>query len=190
MLRCDGKCDPEDQLEIPFRVSPAISNPPREYRKKVRVVDFKNSAYLNPAMNDSIFNYQSCLTSMGYPNNIPEYIKGISKGLEDATKESSLIQAQNIKQRSCAVITTFVKECMPILNKCLSSSNAEIIRAKDASWFVTQMEDVVKEMEDNQDMFKFDHTECEVLGGEVSYAVLLVLARSSLVFSLVLKISF
>ena len=28
-LRCDGKCDPEDILEIPFRVSPDVNNPPR-----------------------------------------------------------------------------------------------------------------------------------------------------------------
>ena len=28
-LRCDGKCDPEDILDIPFRVSPDVNNPPR-----------------------------------------------------------------------------------------------------------------------------------------------------------------
>ena len=29
MLRCDGLCDPNNKLEIPFRVSPTINNPPR-----------------------------------------------------------------------------------------------------------------------------------------------------------------
>ena len=29
ILRCDGKCDPEDVLDIPFRVSPDVNNPPR-----------------------------------------------------------------------------------------------------------------------------------------------------------------
>ena len=41
-MRCDGKCDPEDVLEVPYRMSPNIYNPPREYRKRVRVVDFKD----------------------------------------------------------------------------------------------------------------------------------------------------
>ena len=181
MLRCDGKCDPEDQLEIPFRVSPAISNPPREYRKKVRVIDFKNEAYLNTAMNDSINNYQSCLTSMGYPAHIPQYIKGIPTDNKETSKDSSSFQPEEIKHRSCAVITTFVEECMQILNKCLSTSNAEIIRAKDAMWFVTQVKVVAKEMEDNHEGFEFDHTECEVLGGEVSTATLAGLARIVLV---------
>ena len=29
LVRCDGKCDPGDSLDIPFRVSPTINNPPR-----------------------------------------------------------------------------------------------------------------------------------------------------------------
>ena len=29
LLRCDGLCDPNNRLEIPFRVSPTINNPPR-----------------------------------------------------------------------------------------------------------------------------------------------------------------
>ena len=29
MLRCDGLCDQNNKLDIPFRVSPTINNPPR-----------------------------------------------------------------------------------------------------------------------------------------------------------------
>ena len=93
MLRCDGKCDAEDQLEIPFRVSPAVSNPPREYRKKVRVIDFKNEAYLNPTMNESINKYQAYLSSIGYPNNIPQYIRGVTSKDEEMSKQPRSIQA-------------------------------------------------------------------------------------------------
>ena len=171
MLRCDGKCDPEDQLEIPFRVSPAVSNPPREYRKKVRVIDFKNEAYLNPAMNGSINKYQACLTSIGYPSNIPQYIKGITSKDEETSKEPVSIQAEEVKHRSCGVITTFITACMPILNKCLSTSNTEIIRAKDATWLVSQVNLAVSEIKNK--LFKFHHTECEILGGKVSSATFL-----------------
>eukprot|EP00092_Neocalanus_flemingeri_P049367 GFUD01056701.1.p1 GENE.GFUD01056701.1~~GFUD01056701.1.p1 ORF type:complete len:367 (-),score=55.25 GFUD01056701.1:21-1100(-) len=188
MLRCDGKCDPEDQLEIPFRVSPAISNPPREYRKKVRVVDFKNEAYLNTAMNNTIDKYQRCLTSIGYPANIPQYIKGIPIDNKETSQEASSFQSVEIKHRSCLVLTTFIEECLPILTKCLSTSNAEIIRAKDSLWVVTQVRVVVKDMKDNHEAFEFDHTECEVLGGEVSGAVLAGLARIILVIALSLNI--
>ena len=145
MLCCDGKCDAEDQLEIPFRVSPAVSNPPREYRKRVCVIDFKNDAYLNPAMNGIINNYLACLTSIGYPSNIPQYIKGITKD-EETSKEPVSIQAEEIEHRSCGLITTFITACMPILNKCLSTSNAEIIRAKDATWLVSQVNHAVSEI--------------------------------------------
>ena len=29
MLRCDGRCDQNNKLQLPFRVSPTINNPPR-----------------------------------------------------------------------------------------------------------------------------------------------------------------
>ena len=29
LMRCDGRCDPNNNLETPFRVSPTINNPPR-----------------------------------------------------------------------------------------------------------------------------------------------------------------
>ena len=164
MLRCDGKCDAEDQLEIPFRVSPAVSNPPREYRKKVRVIDFKNDAYLNTAMNESINKYQACLNSLGYPSNIPQHVKGIQSDEIETSKENLPVTAEEVIHRSCGVITTFITQCMPILNTCLSTSNAEIIRAKDAKWIVSQLNITVSEIKN----MSFHPTQCQVLGGKVS----------------------
>ena len=40
LVRCDGKCDPGDSLDIPFRVSPTINNPPRSEIEMSPVLHF------------------------------------------------------------------------------------------------------------------------------------------------------
>ena len=171
MFRCDGKCDAEAQLETPFRVSPEEINPPLEYRKKVRVVDFKNDAYLNTAMNDSIDNYQECLISLGYPYNIPQHIKGIKFQENESSKENLSLELSTVLHRSCGVITSYIMQCMPILTKCLSISSAEIIRAKDAKWIVTQVKNTIAEFKNAS----FHHTDCQIFGGKISSATYLQL---------------
>ena len=78
------------------------------------------------------------------------------------------IQAEEVKHRSCGAITTFITGCMPILTQCLSTSTAEIIRAKDATWLVNLALSEIKNKS-----FKFHHTECEVLGGKISSSTFL-----------------
>ena len=196
-MRCDGRCDPKGVLEDPFRVSPDIFNPPREYRKKVRVVDFKDDDYLTPAMNDTIVKYETCLANLGYPHDVQSYV--LNETSPQTNFQHKIIQDQ-LQTRSCSVITSYVHDCQPLLSRCLSTSNVETIRTQvgaklsellklvkimnltfqDASWLVSELNTVM-----NKINIEFNFTNCDVVGGEVSSSPVLIISNIILTFVII-----
>jgi len=177
IMRCDGRCDPKGVLEDPFRVSPDIFNPPREYRKKVRVVDFKDDDYLTPAMNDTIVKYETCLANLGYPHDVQSYV--LNETSPQTNFQHKIIQDQ-LQTRSCSVITSYVHDCQPLLSRCLSTSNIETIRTQDASWLVSELNTVM-----NKINIEFNFTNCDVVGGEVSSSPVLIISNIILTFVII-----
>ena len=183
IMRCDGKCDPEDVLDVPYRVSPNIFNPPREYRKRVRVVDFKDPGYLNTAMNDSIVEYEQCLAKYGYPHNIQNYLQGDIVPIDTKNYKYPHLMDKaedELKTRSCSIINSYIYDCQDLLRGCLRDPTIEIIRTEveilfcnqetiislqDASFIIGEISTV---MEKNG--LTFDFTNCNVFGGEISAA--------------------
>jgi len=158
-LRCDGKCDPEDILDIPFRVSPDVNNPPREYRKRVRVMDFRDPGYLSRSMNETIYKYEECLAKLGYPENIQAYVLGDTR---ETNIQHKMIQDE-LRSRACSVVTSYVHDCQHLLTRCLSTSSSETIRTQDASWLLREVDTVMAKIS-----VDWDSSECDVMGGEVS----------------------
>ena len=48
----------------------------REYRKRVRVIDFREPGYLSRAMNDTVARYGGCLARLGVPDTTQQYVLG------------------------------------------------------------------------------------------------------------------
>ena len=48
----------------------------REYRKRVRVIDFREAGYLSRAMNDTVARYGGCLARLGVPDTTQQYVLG------------------------------------------------------------------------------------------------------------------
>ena len=86
----------------------------REYRKRVRVIDFKDPGYLNSAMNESLVQYETCLARLGYPHNIQDVIRGDEPQTNnEAQQDPEMVkaQAERLKRRSCSLIDTYVTHC-------------------------------------------------------------------------------
>ena len=57
----------------------------REYRKRVRVIDFREPGYLSRAMNDTVARYGGCLARLGVPDTTQQYVLGGQKRSADIT---------------------------------------------------------------------------------------------------------
>ena len=55
----------------------------REYRKRVRVIDFREAGYLSRAMNDTVARYGGCLARLGVPDTTQQYVLGGQKRSAD-----------------------------------------------------------------------------------------------------------
>ena len=98
----------------------------REYRKRVRVMDFRDPGYLSKSMNDTIVKYEACLANLGYPDNIQTYVLGDTR---ETNIQHKMIQ-DALKTRACSVVTSYVHDCQHLLARCLSTSSSETIRTQ------------------------------------------------------------
>ena len=56
----------------------------REYRKRVRVIDFREAGYLSRAMNDTVARYGGCLARLGVPDTTQQYVLGQNRSADIA----------------------------------------------------------------------------------------------------------
>ena len=56
----------------------------REYRKRVRVIDFREPGYLSRAMNDTVARYGGCLARLGVPDTTQQYVLGQNRSADIA----------------------------------------------------------------------------------------------------------
>jgi len=150
ILRCDGSCDPERRLSIPYRVSPRNPNPPKAYRKMRRVVNFHDRGYLNREMNYTVLDYQECLDSLDPVITVREQ-----------TRE---MQPWYAERRGCAVLERYINRCVRILGRCLQPGTIEVVLARDAGQLIITVEDAVRRMTGTD---RFTHTSCKVFGGDI-----------------------
>ena len=54
----------------------------REYRKRVRVIDFREAGYLSRAMNDTVARYGGCLARLGVPDTTQQYVLGLNRSAD------------------------------------------------------------------------------------------------------------
>ena len=133
----------------------------REYRKRVRVIDYRDADYLNTAMNETLENYERCLVGLGFPHNLTgEQGKDNPPRLE-ADLEADL---EDLKSRSCGLIERYLSECQPVLARCLSAPSQELVRSREAAWLVERLTANIRR---RQGGAQFHFTDCQVLGGKV-----------------------
>ena len=105
----------------------------REYRKRVRVIDFKDPGYLNSAMNESLVQYETCLARLGYPHNIQDVIRGDEPQTNnEAQQDPEMVkaQAERLKRRSCSLIDTYVTHCQAGRQSTVNAKKYLIFRKK------------------------------------------------------------
>ena len=56
----------------------------REYRKRVRVIDFREPGYLSRAMNETVARYGGCLARLGVPDTTQQYVLGQNRSADIA----------------------------------------------------------------------------------------------------------
>ena len=130
----------------------------REYRKRVRVVDYRDPDYLNPAMKESLESYERCLAGLGFPHNLTGEQGGNRPALSGPTEPSVVAaELERQKSRACGVVGHYLLHCQPLLATCLSAPSQERVRARDAAWLVSRITE-------NIGRAQFSFTDCEVVG--------------------------
>jgi hypothetical protein len=142
IMRCDSKCDPEGSLPRPFPLFP------------------EEKAHINQRMNHTIFEYNQCLTNVGMITNM---------SLRANLTESTWSRSGEVKWSTCASLKTFVQNCTAALLTCLEGDNAEVVLAQDFSRMVHLVMEGLEGNAKREEVFgDFDHTHCDVFGGDIS----------------------
>ena len=143
ILRCDGKCDPEGSLPHPF---PLFQ---------------EEDAHINSQMNQTIVAYSQCLADVGLNSSDPV----LRTNLTQATWQNS----NDVKWSTCASLKTFVRNCSLALLTCLEGDTAEVVLAQDFTRMVNLVKEGIEQNVKKQEVFPdFDHTRCDIFGGDVS----------------------
>ena len=128
----------------------------------MRVIDYRDSDYLNTAMKETQESYERCLTGLGFPHNLT----GEEGRDTTAPTPSSEVATEvaRLASRSCGVFGRYLHLCQPLLSRCLTAPSQELVRSRDAGWLVSRLTQEVRRLEGGA---QFSLTDCEVLGGEV-----------------------
>ena len=143
LVRCDASCDPNNTLPQPF---PLFQ---------------EEKAHINSRMNLSIMEYSQCLSAVGL----------ISPPLSLKTNITSATwhNATDVKWSTCASFKTFVQNCTSSLRTCLRTEHAEVVLAQDFTRMVNLVMDGLNSHVARSEVFgDFNHTHCDVFGGDVS----------------------
>lgn len=158
ILRCDEKCDPERLLPQPF---PLFE---------------EERAHINSQMNSTIVTYSQCLTDVGIISPLLEetlnhtggnHARASLPSLQANLSTADWSNSSDIKWRTCASLKTFIRNCTVAMNSCLSEERAEVVLTRDFA----RMLDLVKVgiAQNRGKVFKdFEHTDCDIFGGDVS----------------------
>eukprot|EP00092_Neocalanus_flemingeri_P039352 GFUD01042846.1.p1 GENE.GFUD01042846.1~~GFUD01042846.1.p1 ORF type:complete len:342 (+),score=92.04 GFUD01042846.1:248-1273(+) len=138
IIRCNSKCDPEEQLPTPF---PMFT---------------EEKAHINDKMNLSITKYSKCLTDVGVTTS------QVKSNLTEATWDTS----EDTKWSTCASLKTFVRNCSSILGMCLDQEHAEVVLAEDFHNMVGMIDEGLVEKRGIFGDFKVK--DCDIFGGHVS----------------------
>lgn len=159
ILRCEEKCNPNQEPNNPFITTILTED---QYNNKIAVVpnNIDDPEYMNLAMNNTIINYFTCLDKVGHWEN-----QDLKRNLSHANSNDY----KTAKWTTCASLTTYIRECVPILMECLDRGSAENVIAGDAFTMSLSIQDGLAAA--NDDLFAgFNYTDCDVFGGDQSRA--------------------
>jgi len=161
ILRCDAKCDPNQELDKSFETA-FITEKMWSENKEVVQKDRTNPEYVNSAMNDTYNNYFGCMRKIGWHGNTD---------LRDNLTSANSYTYKTAKWTTCASFATYIRECIPTLLTCLSRESAEHVIAEDAYIMTLAVHDGINQAYRKDLLEDFDYTDCTIFGGNQSGAV-------------------